>query len=378
MNIDIRECTMEQALAQHATLEETLTDQARAGQVQTAPVAQKPHGPVREICFAGGCFWGVEEYFSRIPGVVDAVSGYANSSRHSPTYREVCSDVTNAAEAVQIQYLPDIVGLRTLARQFFRIVDPMSVNRQGNDRGTQYRTGLYYTTEEDRVILAEVMDEQARRLGRRPVVELMPLTNFFRAEEYHQDYLQKNPGGYCHIRFDGLRHLEEDASPGDAPLPSGSPGNSLDADRYRRPSDRELRSRLTPEQYDVVCHAGTERAFTGIYWDHFERGIYVDIATGEPLFSSSDKFESGCGWPSFSRPISGEVVTEHQDRSHGMVRTEVRSRAGGSHLGHVFNDGPEDRGGLRYCINSAALRFISCSDMEKEGYADLVPLICTR
>lgn len=317
----------------------------------------------REIHFAGGCFWGVEEYFSRIPGVLHVVSGYANGNTENPSYEEVCTGTTGHAETVRITYDPARVSLKTLAVQFFRIIDPVSVNRQGNDIGSQYRTGMYYTDAADRDVLAAVMAGVQQTCDQSLAVELLPLRNFFPAEDYHQGYLKKHPNGYCHISFDSL-----------SDLPPAQPG-SLDAGKYRRPDDAELRRRLSREEYEVTRNNATERPFSGKFWNAAAPGIYVDVTTGEPLFASGDKFDSGCGWPSFSRPIDPAVVTQRHDDSHGMQRTEVRSRIGDAHLGHVFGDGPRDKGGLRYCINSAALRFIPLEDMEKEGYGDLVPLV---
>ncbi len=318
----------------------------------------------REIYFAGGCFWGVEEYFSRIPGVLSTTAGYANGIRENPTYREVCTGRTGHAETVRVAYDPHTIPLRTLAAQFFKIIDPVSVNRQGNDVGSQYRTGMYYTDAADKAVLSAVMAEVQKAHDKPLAVELQPLKSFFPAEEYHQGYLKKNPDGYCHIRFDSLKDL-----------PPRQASNALDPARYARPDDAALRRKLSREAYEVTQKSGTERAFTGKFWNATASGIYVDVVTGEPLFASTDKFESGCGWPSFTRPIDPAVVTEHRDESHGMVRTEVRSRVGDSHLGHVFDDGPMDKGGLRYCINSAALRFIPLEDMEKEGYGDLKHLV---
>jgi peptide-methionine (R)-S-oxide reductase len=140
----------------------------------------------------------------------------------------------------------------------------------------------------------------------------------------------------------------------------------------RRP---EVIDTLSPIQYHVTQESGTERPWTGEYTENKQAGLYVDIVSGEPLFVSSDKYESGCGWPSFTKPVEPAHVTEHRDTTHGMVRVEVRSRFGDSHLGHVFNDGPRDRGGLRYCINSAALRFVALEDMEAEGYAAYIPQV---
>lgn len=317
---------------------------------------------LKEIYFAGGCFWGVEEYFSRIPGVYDAVSGYANGNTEQPTYEEVCSDNTGFAETVRVRYDPAVVSLRILTGQYFKIIDPVSVNGQGNDRGTQYRTGIFYTEEKDCASIRPVMAEIQKDYSGPLAVELAPLQNFYPAEDYHQDYLQKNPGGYCHIDFSSLEDLTVRAN--------GTVGIRI--------PEKELREELTPLQYEVTRNAATERPFTGEYWDSKEPGLYVDIVTGEPLFTSADKFDSGCGWPSFTKPIEPEAVTQQEDNSHGMNRVEVRSHDGDSHLGHVFEDGPRESGGLRYCINSASLRFIPLSRMEEEGYGDYIPQVLAK
>ena len=327
----------------------------------------------KEIYLAGGCFWGVEEYFSRVPGVVDAVSGYANGAKPNPSYEEVCSHATGHAETVRVTYDPSVISLKTLVEQLFKIIDPLSVNRQGNDRGEQYRTGVYYVDEADRAIVQAVFEEEQRKHDRPLAVELKPLDCFYEAEEYHQDYLRKNPGGYCHISFASLADVKTEPQRDDIDVIAGE-FESLDPARYRKPSDQELRERLTTQQYAITQHNGTERAFTGEYWNTFEKGVYVDVVTGEPLFASADKFDSGCGWPSFSKPIDPAVVGERVDNSFGMIRTEVHSRVGDSHLGHVFADGPAERGGLRYCIDSAALRFVPYDDMDAAGYGDLKPL----
>ena len=321
---------------------------------------------LREIYFAGGCFWGVEEYFSRILGVKETRVGYANGSTENPDYRSVCTGDTGHAETVRVLYDPRQVSLQTLVRHFFQIIDPTSLNRQGNDIGSQYRTGIYYRNADDRDELALLLDEEQAKYAKPLAVELLPLRIFWPAEEYHQKYLKKNPGGYCHIDFSSLEAVSQSGLPDD---------DVLSPLRYRKPADEELREKLTPEEYHVTQQAGTERAFSGRFWDHREAGIYVDAATGEPLFSSADKFDSGCGWPSFCRPVSDEVLRVRLDTSHGMRRVEVRSRVGDSHLGHVFPDGPQELGGLRYCINSAALRFIPLHRLEEEGYGALKPSV---
>lgn len=323
----------------------------------SAHAAERPHR--REIYLAGGCFWGVEEFFSRVPGVRETEVGYANGSAESPTYEQVCAGDTGHAETLRIAYDARAVSLTKLLDLYFGIIDPTSVNRQGNDVGSQYRTGIYYTDEADLAEITAAADAVKSGLTKPFAVEIEPLSAFWPAEAYHQDYLKKNPNGYCHISFDGLRDYRPDTA-------SAKKG-------YAKPSDEELRARLSEEEYSVTQRAATERPFTGKYNDHKERGIYVDIATGEPLFSSSDKFDSGCGWPSFTRPLYPAAVKHRSDTSHGMHRIEVRSSEGDSHLGHVFPDGPRDKGGLRYCINSASLKFIPLSEMEAAGYGDLIP-----
>ena len=318
-----------------------------------------------DIYFAGGCFWGVEEFFSRIAGVYDVTVGYANGKTENPTYQQVCSGETGHAEAVHVKYNPELVSLEVLIEQFFKVINPLSLNKQGNDIGSQYRTGIYFTNEADKESAEAVMLEVQKKYTQPLAVELVPLKSYYLAEEYHQDYLKKNPGGYCHISFDSLKDL---------PLKKNDEAK-VDPAKYTKPSDAELKKTLSPEEYNVTQNAGTEKAFSGKFWDHKEAGIYVDIVTGEPLFSSKDKFESGCGWPSFTKPIDPDVIAEHQDTSFAMKRIEARSRVGNSHLGHVFNDGPKDKGGLRYCINSAAIRFVPLEEMKKQGYGYLESVV---
>ncbi len=311
---------------------------------------------IKIIYLAGGCFWGTARLMSLIPGVNSTVAGYANSLISNPTYEMVCTGRTGAAETVMVEYDDSIVSLTGLLQLYFKSIDPLAVNRQGNDIGAQYRTGIYYTDPKD----AEVIDAQLATLQRRykqPLaIEFSPLKNFYPAEEYHQDYLRKNPGGYCHVNpalFKEARELK----------PSKADNKA------------ELRKRLTPLQWEVTQHGATEKPYVNEYDNEFRPGIYVDITDGTPLFASSRKYNSGCGWPAFSKPISEKLITESPDHSYGRIRTEVRSAKSGAHLGHVFNDGPVDQGGLRYCINSAALRFIPKADMEKEGYGKYLPLI---
>lgn len=308
-----------------------------------------------EIYLAGGCFWGLEEYFSRISGVLQTSVGYANGQVETTNYQLIKE--TDHAETVQVIYDEKAVSLREILLYYFRVIDPLSVNQQGNDRGRQYRTGIYYLDEEDLPTIYALVQEQERMLGRKIAVEVEKLRHYILAEDYHQDYLKKNPGGYCHI---DVRDVEK-------PL--------IDAANYEKPSQAVLRENLSEESYRVTQEAATEAPFSNAYDQTFEEGIYVDITTGEPLFFAKDKFASGCGWPSFSRPISKELIHYYQDLSHGMERIEVRSRSGNAHLGHVFTDGPQELGGLRYCINSASLRFIAKDEMEEAGYGYLLPYL---
>lgn len=336
---------------------------------------------MKEIYLAGGCFWGTEAYFQRLPGVVDTEVGYADSVIDSPTYEEVCAGNADAAEAVHIQYDPDVISLPLLLEAYFRTIDPTSVNRQGNDRGRQYRTGIYWTDPLDALTVESAIAQLEKRIGSPVAIEIGPLRNFWPAETYHQDYLQKNPLGYCHINLaDARRFIEEHAADfgkGDSGTGGeGSIADVIEQKGYSKPSDEELSEKLSRLAYSVTQKSATEPAGTSELDDFFEPGIYVDAASGEPLFLSTDKFQSGCGWPAFSRPIDASVVTEHNDSSIPfMPRTEVRSKYGDSHLGHVFNDGPKELGGLRYCINGAALKFVPLDEMVDQGYGYLLSYV---
>lgn len=313
-----------------------------------------------EIYLAGGCFWGLEKYLYSIPGVKSTQVGYANGTTENPSYEEVCYKNTGHAEAVQVIYDPNLIPLEFLLELYFEAIDPLAINRQGPDIGVQYRTGIYYSNKRDLLIIEHSIARLQKRYSEAIAIEVRPLENFTLAEEYHQKYLDKNPGGYCHLD----RHMFEKASKA-LINPAGYPAKEA----------QELQKLLSKTQYAVTMQDATEPPFQNEYWQNFQPGIYVDITTGEPLFLSSDKYESGCGWPSFSQPVDPNVVHEKQDNSFGMLRTEVRSRSGNIHLGHVFPDGPKERGGQRYCINSASLRFIPRAEMEKEGYAYLLGLI---
>lgn len=307
----------------------------------------------RTIYLAGGCFWGMEGYFKKIAGVKSTTVGYANGNSLDTDYRHVKD--TDHAETIKILYDFSIVSLEEILLHYFRVIDPTSVNKQGNDRGRQYRTGIYYTTRNDLIAINKIINYEKSIYGDL-AVEVLPLENFVMAEEYHQDYLDKNPGGYCHINLNLA----------DEPLFSGD---------YKNPEDEKIRELLDDKSYQVMRENGTEHPGYSELNEEDRKGIYVDKITGEPLFTSKEKFDAGCGWPSFSKPILTESVLYNKDTSHGMTRMEVRSRRGDNHLGHVFNDGPSAFGGLRYCINGVSLRFIPLEKMKEEGYGQYIPLV---
>lgn len=322
-----------------------------------------PSSNYKEIWLAGGCFWGTEAFMKHVPGVIHTEVGYANGNTENPTYEDVCRKNTGHAEAVYVRYNPYRINLESILEYFFEIIDPTLLNRQGHDIGTQYRTGIYYKNLPDREKIEGFIDKKQAQYHKKILTEVLFLENFYKAEEYHQEYLDKNPKGYCHIDMALINDLKKQSAA------------KVDRDKYYKADIGTLKKSLSKIQYEVTQNKGTEAPFQNEFWDNKGKGIYVDVVTGEPLFVSSDKFDSGCGWPSFTKPIEDAVVEYNEDRSHGMERTEVVSRAGKSHLGHVFEDGPTHKGGLRYCINSAALKFIPLEKMKESGYGEFVNLI---
>lgn len=312
---------------------------------------------------AGGCFWCMVPPFENLPGVVQVIAGYTGGSKADPSYREVCGGGTGHFEAVQITYDPRIISYEQLLEVFWRQIDPTDAGGQFADRGDSYRTAIFYHDEDQlRQAQASIEDLNKSRRFNAPVATLLlSAQTFYPAEEYHQQYHQKNPAHYNRYKAgSGREAFIKNAWTEAASMP--------DPERMA-----DLAGRLTKIQFDVTQNNATEPPFRNEYWDNHRAGIYVDIVSGEPLFSSLDKFDSGCGWPSFTAPLQIKAVKEKNDLSHGMRRIEVRSREADSHLGHVFNDGPAPAG-LRYCINSAALRFIPVEDLEKEGYEEYLHL----
>lgn len=299
----------------------------------------------KRIYLAGGCFWGVEEYFSRISGIISSTSGYANGKTEQTSYKDLKE--TDHAEAVRIVYDPRIIDLTYILDYFFRIIDPESINKQGNDRGRQYRTGIYYTDDEDLRVIEEFMEEKSREFDL--AVECERLRNFIIAEDYHLDYLKKNPMGYCHIDL------------------------SLTPSEHMK--DLDIKELLSDEEYRILKENGTDRPFSHEYDDFYKKGIYLDKISRKPLFISSHKYDAGCGWPSFVRPIYKDFISYKTDESLGMKRIEVRSKSSDSHLGHVFKDGPISTGGNRFCINGSSLDFVPLEEFDDYGlekYKDFI------
>ncbi len=317
---------------------------------------------MKKIYLAGGCFWGLQAYFKKIKGIEHTSVGYANGKTNQTSYKKVAQ--TDHAETIYIEYNENIINIAEIYARFLSLIDPFSINKQGGDIGRQYRTGIYYVDEESYLCAKLTLDIYEKQHGKKTVIELEPLNNFIDAEEYHQDYLDKNPDGYCHINLDKVKQ----------PLYNFSKFNLQDFDKskndYLKTSDN---SKLDELSYEVMINKKTEKPFSSQFEEWYEDGLYVDKISGEPLFSSEDKFNAGCGWPSFTKPIVTTSLNYNEDFSHNMIRTEVVSSIQDSHLGHVFNDGPKDKGNLRYCINGSSLKFIKLDNLVDSPYECFLP-----
>lgn len=353
-------------------------------------------GALEVATFAGGCFWCTESDFEKVEGVKDAVSGYSGGQKDNPTYQEVSMGGTGHTEAIQIHYDPKAVTYEELLDVLWRHIDPTDADGQFVDRGSQYRSEIFYhnDTQKMKAIASKKALGESMVFDKPIVTPITKFEEFYPAETYHQDYYKKSSVKYKFYRASSGRdqflkktwknkdvkkagmmkdETEMEAS-GMMESEMMDNADSKSMSSWSKPDDMEIKKILTPVQYQVTQEEGTERPFNNEFWDNKEEGIYVDIVSGEPLFSSKDKFKSGTGWPSFTTPLEPDHVVEKTDDSLFMKRVEVRSKFGDSHLGHVFDDGPKPTG-LRYCINSASLRFIPKDDLQAKGYGKYVGLL---